>query len=201
MTLHTLFNAAPGDERIAQLEEIALAFSKEDQLKVNFICTHNSRRSHFSEILFRTAALHFGLKQVQTFSGGTEGTALYPPVAESCARFGFETIAEEAHGQKAWKIFRPELESATTSPLLFSKEYNHPSNAQEGYHAVMVCNNANEACPVVFGAKERHPLMFVDPKRSDGTMEQDKVYDETLLLIASELGYIARRIGELIQGR
>jgi hypothetical protein len=40
--------------------------------------------------------------------------------------------------------------------------------------------------------------MFVDPKRSDGTEQQAKVYDETLELIASELGYIARRVSELI---
>lgn len=198
MKLDQLFSKAPAADRIAQLETIAEAMAKEQVLKVNFICTHNSRRSHFSEILFRTAALHYGLKQVQTFSGGTEGTALYPVVAESCKRFGFETVEMEAYGQRAWKIYHPALETEATTPLLFSKVYNHVSNPQEGYHAIMVCDSANEACPVVFGAKQRHPLMFVDPKRSDGTEQQAKVYDQTLALIASELGYIVRRVSELI---
>ena len=198
MNLLALFSKAPSSDRIDQLEGIALAFAKEEELKVNFICTHNSRRSHFSEILFRTAALHYGLNHVQTFSGGTEGTALYPAVAGSCNRFGFETREEEAYGQRAWKIFHPALETQETTPILFSKVYNHESNPQEGYHAIMVCDSANEACPVVFGAKERHPLLFVDPKRSDGTEEQANVYDETLVLIAGELGYIARRVSELI---
>ena len=198
MNLSALFSKAPAQDRIDQLEAIALAFAKEEELKVNFICTHNSRRSHFSEILFRTAALHFGLNHVHTFSGGTEGTALFPVVAESCKRFGFETREEEAYGQRAWKIFHPALETQETTPLLFSKVYSHQLNPQEGYHAIMVCDSANEACPVVFGAKERHPLLFIDPKRSDGTEEQAKVYDETLALIASEFGYIARRVSELI---
>ena len=198
MELSALFSKAPSEDRIDRLEAIALAFAKEEELKLNFICTHNSRRSHFSEILFRTAALHFGLNHVQTFSGGTEGTALFPVVAESCKRFGFETLEEAAYGQRAWKIFHPALETEETTPLLFSKVYSHQLNPQEGYHAIMVCDSANEACPVVFGAKERHPLLFIDPKRSDGTEEQAKVYDETLALIASELGYIARRVSELI---
>ena len=198
MDLSTLFSKAPSSDRIEKLESIAKAFANEEVLKVNFICTHNSRRSHFSEILFRTAALHYGLNHVQTFSGGTEGTALYPAVAGSCNRFGFEIIDMQAHEQRAWKIFHPTLETESTTPLLFSKVYSHELNPQVGYHAIMVCDSANEACPAVFGAKERHSLMFVDPKRSDGTEQQSKVYDETLMLIASELGYIARRVSELI---
>ncbi len=198
MELSALFSKAPSKDRVEQLEAIARAFAKEEELKVIFICTHNSRRSHFSEILFRTAALHYGLNHVHTFSGGTEGTALFPVVAESCKRFGFETREEAAYGQRSWKIFHSALETQETTPLLFSKVYNHPLNPPEGYHAIMVCDSANEACPVVFGAKERHPLLFIDPKRSDGTEEQAKVYDETLALIASELGYIARRVSELI---
>lgn len=197
MTLATLFSKAPAPERLEQLEAIAAAMAMEEDLKVNFICTHNSRRSHFSEILFRTAALHYGLTHVQTFSGGTEGTALYPEVAESCKRFGFETVELAAHGQRAWKIYHPALETEATTPLLFSKVYNHESNAQEGYHAIMVCDSANEACPVVFGAKTRHPLMFIDPKYSDGTKDQNEVYDQTLKLIASELGFIAKKISDL----
>jgi arsenate reductase len=61
----------------------------------------------------------------------------------------------------------------------------------------MVCDSANEACPVVFGAKQRHSLLFVDPKHSDGSSEQADVYDNTLRTIASEMGYIVRKILEL----
>ena len=194
MNLDELFNAPPRSERIDLLESLAQDLSQESNLRVNFICTHNSRRSHFCEILFRSAALHFGLKNVRTYSGGTEGTALFPEVAASFERHGFTAVSEDAEGQLAWKIFHSDLEKLEESPLLFSKAYTHKVNPQENYHAVMVCDSANEACPIVFGATKRHPVLFVDPKRSDGTPEQSRVYDATLQDIASEMGFVARRI-------
>lgn len=197
MNLNDLLNAAPSADRLPTLDALAASFSKEDELRVNFICTHNSRRSHYCEILFRTAALHAGLEHVSTFSGGTEGTALFPEVAASFERHGFEAKSENANGQLAWKIFHPSLEQLDSTPLLFSKAYTHESNPQSGYHAVMVCDSANEACPIVFGATERHPVLFVDPKRSDNTSEQSATYDQTLRGIAAEMGYVARKLAEL----
>src|ERR1044072_3652347 len=43
--------------------------------RMTFICTHNSRRSHLSQIWAQTAAYYYGLDKVQAFSGGTEATA------------------------------------------------------------------------------------------------------------------------------
>jgi arsenate reductase len=177
---------------------MAQSFSKEGNLKVNFICTHNSRRSHFSEVLFRTAAHYYGLKNVQTFSGGTESTALFPEVAKCFARHGFKVLPIQAYNQRAYKIFIENLEKEHTTPILFSKKYNNEYNALENYHAVMVCDSANESCPIVHGSKQRHSLMFVDPKKSDGEPNQSHVYDRTLALIGSELAFVARRISDLI---
>lgn len=198
MNLDQLFNQIPSQDRMPILEAIAQSFSQENDLKVNFICTHNSRRSHFSEVLFRTAALYYGLKNVYTFSGGTESTALFPEVAQSFARHGFKVLPIQAYNQQAYKIFIENLEKEDTTPVLFSKKYNNEYNAQENYHAVMVCDSANESCPIVHGSKKRHSLMFVDPKKSDGELNQSHVYDNTLALIASELAFVARRVRELI---
>ena len=38
--------------------------------------------------MFRSACNFYQLENVATYSGGTEGTALYPVVAESCANMG-----------------------------------------------------------------------------------------------------------------
>lgn len=197
MELNRLFTELPEAGRKVTLDRIAQHLSTEKSIAVNFICTHNSRRSHLCEIMFRSACKFYQLENVATYSGGTEGTALYPVVAESCARQGFTTIETQEYGQRAWKIFHHTLEDEKNAPLLFSKEYHHPNNAQEGYHAIMVCDSANEACPVVFGAKQRHSLLYVDPKHSDGSSEQADVYDNTLRTIASEMGYIVRKILEL----
>lgn len=198
MYLDKLFNQIPSQDRKPILEAIAHSFSQENDLKVNFICTHNSRRSHFSEVLFRTAAHYYGLKNVYTFSGGTESTALFPEVAQSFARHGFKVLPIQAYNQQAYKIFIENLEKEDTTPVLFSKKYDNEYNAQENYHAVMVCDSANESCPIVHGSKKRHSLMFVDPKKSDGELNQSHVYDNTLALIASELAFVARRVRELI---
>ena len=198
MNLDQLFNQTPSEDRRPILETMAQSFANEAQLKVNFICTHNSRRSHFSEVLFRTAVNYYGLKNVKTFSGGTECTALFPEVAESFSRHGFKVVPIQAYNQQAYKIFIENLEREETTPILFSKIYNAEYNPQENYHAVMVCDSAHESCPVVHGSTQRHSLIFQDPKSSDGKQNQFQVYDRTLALIATELAFVARRIRELI---
>jgi arsenate reductase len=194
--LKNLFSAAPSALRLEELDALAALFNahSKDGLAVNFICTHNSRRSHFSEILFRTAAKYYGHENVETFSGGTEGTAIYPEVAESFKRHGFTAVKELAPENPNWQIFHPLLESEDHTPFLFSKAYHEAPNPASGYVAVMVCDSANEACPMVVGAAARFPLTFVDPKRSDGTPECSDVYDATLKEIAAEMGYLARQL-------
>jgi arsenate reductase len=194
--LKNLFSAAQSELRLEELDALAALFNahSKDGLAVNFICTHNSRRSHFSEILFRTAAKYYGHENVETFSGGTEGTAIYPEVAESFKRHGFTAVKELAPENPHWQIFHPLLESEDHTPFLFSKAYHEAPNPASGYVAVMVCDSANEACPMVVGAAARFPLTFVDPKRSDGTPECSDVYDATLKEIAAEMGYLARQL-------
>ena len=195
--LKSLFTRAPRAERLDVLNALASILNSQpiENLAVNFICTHNSRRSHFSEILFRTAAKYYGHNHVETFSGGTEGTALYPEVAESFKRFEFTAVKDLAPINPHWQIFHPLLESEKNTPFLFSKAYHEAPNPVSGYVAVMVCDSANEACPIVVGAAERYPLTFVDPKRSDGTPECSAVYDATLEEIAAEMGYLVRQLG------
>ena len=194
--LKSLFTSLPKQERIKELDTLASILNTHHKatLAVNFICTHNSRRSHFSEILFRTAAKYYGHEHVETFSGGTEGTALYTEVAESFKRHGFTAVKDLAPENPHWQIFHPLLESEDHTPFLFSKAYHEAPNPASGFVAVMVCDSANEACPLVVGAAARFPLTFVDPKRSDGTPECGAIYDETLKEIASEMGYLARQL-------
>ena len=63
--------------------------SKED-INLNFICTHNSRRSHLAQIWAKTAASYYTIKNVQSYSGGTKVTALFPKIIETLNNQGFE---------------------------------------------------------------------------------------------------------------
>ena len=81
-------------ERRVVLDEIAnniaaqLESGKEAQL--TFICTHNSRRSHMSQVWAQTAAYYFGLEKVHAFSGGTEATACNCRTVAAMRRVGFD---------------------------------------------------------------------------------------------------------------
>ena len=61
-----------------------------DTIRLNFICTHNSRRSHLSQIWAQAMAFHFEVKNVFCYSGGTEATALFPKVVETLNHQGFQ---------------------------------------------------------------------------------------------------------------
>ena len=54
-----------------------------------FICTHNSRRSHFGQIWAHTAAFYYSIKNIHTFSGGTEATAFNINAINALKRVGF----------------------------------------------------------------------------------------------------------------
>ena len=65
-------------------------------INLNFICTHNSRRSHLSQVWAQTMAAYFNVNNVYCYSGGTEATALFPMAVKTLMNAGFKiaTLAE-----------------------------------------------------------------------------------------------------------
>ena len=158
-----------------------------ETIRLNFICTHNSRRSHLSQIWAQTMAYHFGIKNVFCYSGGTEGTAMFPKIAETLSNQGFKILklSEESNPVYAVKYDQNE------HPIIcFSKEYSHAFNPLGNYAAVVTCNSADVACPIVFGAETRFPVKYDDPKAFDGTDEMDAKYAERSLQIGEEMWYL-----------
>ena len=43
-------------------------------IRLNFICTHNSRRSHLSQVWAQTMAAYYNIQNMNCYSGGTEAT-------------------------------------------------------------------------------------------------------------------------------
>jgi arsenate reductase len=54
----------------------------------------------------------------------------------------------------------------------------------------MTCSQADGGCPFIAGAEKRIPITFEDPKVSDQTPEQSKVYLERSNQIAMEMNYV-----------
>ncbi|MCZ4408334.1 protein-tyrosine-phosphatase [Cryomorphaceae bacterium 1068] len=159
--------------------------------RLNFICTHNSRRSHLSQIWAQAIAYRCGFGNVFSYSGGTESTALYPMVAETLRKQGFqiETISESQNPIYAMKYSRNE------PPVIgFSKKWDHDFNPQSEFAAILTCSQADEACPFIAGAEVRIPVTYEDPKRYDDKPQQAEKYAERSLQIATEMKYVFENV-------
>ena len=177
-------------DRIHELEAIAkwiVDANSKESIDLIFICTHNSRRSHMGQILAQAAAWHFGLKNVRTYSGGTEATAFDLRAIQALKDLGV-SITESSPGNNP--VYQVSLQSGESPFSTFSKSYQHASNPQQGFAAIMTCNHANESCPVVLGAAARFSTPYVDPKISDGTKAETKTYAERAMQIGTEMFYV-----------
>jgi arsenate reductase len=65
------------------IDYIQIKASNQEEIRLNFICTHNSRRSHLSQVWAQTASSYFNISNVFCYSGGTEATALFPMAAKN----------------------------------------------------------------------------------------------------------------------
>jgi arsenate reductase (thioredoxin) len=170
-------------DSIARYLQVALADKGEASL--TFICTHNSRRSHFGQIWAAVAAAHYGITGLHTYSGGTETTAFNPRAIAALKRAGFRISSAGGVNPLYAVAF-----SDTDTPLrCFSKLYDHPSNPARHFGAVMTCSEAEENCPFIPGADKRFPLTYEDPKAGDDRPEESALYDERCLQIATEMLY------------
>lgn len=183
-------------ERKADLEKLAEyvrhRLAKSVPARLTFICTHNSRRSHLSQIWAQVAAEYYGLDGVETFSGGTEATALNPRAVAAMQRCGLKITAKDPGA--ANPRYRVETSDSSTPQICFSKAYDTPPNPTRDYCAVMTCSQADEACPVVMGCDLRMPIRYEDPKVADDTECEARRYDERSAQICTEMLYLMARV-------
>ncbi|MBV2196911.1 MAG: protein-tyrosine-phosphatase [Flavobacterium sp.] len=194
-TIQTIAAIPVAEERKVVLqplvEYIREKVNSNDEIRLNFICTHNSRRSHLSQIWAQTMTFQFGIKNVFCYSGGTEATAMFPKVGETLVNQGFQIqkVSEEQNPVYAVKF------DVNQHPIIcFSKTYFDDFNPKANFGAIMTCSNADEGCPMVFGAEARFPIKYDDPKAFDGTEVMNEKYAERSLQIASEMYFVFSQI-------
>ena len=174
--------------------EIAKTIDSDSKVALNFICTHNSRRSHLSQIWATVAADRYDVKSVGCFSGGTESTACNPRIVRSLRRTGFSVVAKDPleTNPHYWLQFAEQ-----SAPVeLFSKKYDCDTNPSTGFFAMMCCSDADEKCPLVHGAVGRVALHYQDPKKSDGTAAEAATYDQRRDEIGAEMFFLIRQVKE-----
>lgn len=180
-----------GAERKADLATVA-KFIREQTgsgkpANLTFICTHNSRRSHLSQLWAQAAATYFGVSNVVTYSGGTEVAACNIRTVKALRRAGF-SIVQSTGGTNP--VYLAQFSDAKPTVKMYSKLFEGPENPQQGFAALFCCDHAAASCPVVPDAALRVPILYVDPKESDGTPTEDATYDERCRQIAREMFYI-----------
>ncbi len=184
------------DERKSELQQltvyVAQCIAKGQDAKLTFVCTHNSRRSHLTQIWTQIAAAHYGVNHVQTFSGGTEVTACNPRTVAALKRCGlrFSVLNDDGRNPHYSVAF-----SDREAPLVcYSKVFNKAPNPSSNYCAVMTCSHADQNCPVAIGCDLRLAIRYEDPKVSDDTPQEAATYDERCAQIAREMLYAISRV-------
>lgn len=152
-----------------------------------YICTHNSRRSHFGQVWAKVAADYFHINSVCTFSGGTEATAFHPNAINALKKIGFEITATTQNKNPLYEV----AYASNVKPIIcFSKVHDDATNPPKEFAAIMTCSDAEENCPFIPGVELRIATTYDDPKAFDNTPMQDTKYDERCKQIALETLYI-----------
>lgn len=189
--LDSLLPEIHGEERLEKW--LALGRSlKKSQLKgaVNFICTHNARRSVLSQSLATVIAYRAGLKDLVFWSGGAEVTYVHPSTITTLQRIGFRLLSKSDGINPVYEMAYAD----DAAPLrLFSKTFDDESSPAP-YHAVLVCSKGDAACPFIPGVASRTLIPFEDPGAFDGTPEEEKAYAASAAEIGGELRYFFETI-------
>ena len=183
------------DERKKDLEGISEYISKKvaakDTINLILICTHNSRRSHLSQLWAQVAAYYYSVPNVLTYSGGTEATAFNSRAVKAIKKAGFEVDQTDSTDNPRYKVT---LSKEAEPVLAFSKKFADEFNPQDNFAAIMTCSSADEACPFVPGADARFAIPYEDPKAADNTPEEEAKYDERCRQISVEMLYMFSKV-------
>ena len=160
---------------------------KNEPIQLIYVCTHNSRRSHFGQIWAAVAVEFYTIENVSTFSGGTEATAFNINAINALKEIGFEIQTKSESSNPVFEVKFSEFSNPT---ICFSKVYDDAFNPTTNFAAIMTCGDAEENCPFIPGVELRIATTYNDPKEFDGTPQQDEKYRERSLQIALETLYI-----------
>jgi len=156
-----------------------------EPVKLNFICTHNSRRSQLAQIWAQTAAKYKEI-DVACYSGGVEVTAFNENAVKAIIQAGFE-VSSEGDDNPIYQVSY----SITDAPIpVFSKLYDDMTSPNKGFAAIVTCSDADENCPFIPGTDVRITLLYDDPKEFDNTPLAAEKYIARSNQIAAEMFYV-----------
>ena len=191
-TIDEILKMEVADNRAFVLNEIVNYICKkisENKVpKLNFICTHNSRRSQFCQFWATFFYNYYNVK-CEVFSGGTVQTKVNKSVISVIKDYGFN-ISFEDSSNPIYSIKFKKLNLGN----YFSKLYFDFENPKSEFAAIMTCSDAENNCPLIEGAEIKFFLQYEDPKKYDKTKIEKTGYKKTSEKIASEMNYLYRKL-------
>ena len=169
-------------------------------VELNFICTHNSRRSHLAMVWAQTAA-DINDVNIKSHSWWTEATAFFHRSVSALQESWFQ-IEKDAWSGAENPVYLVKAFEDKDALRCFSKTFDHDESPRENFGAVMVCDNADTNCPVVLWWK-KIPVKYVDPKEADkdeSLDENGKIahYKERSDQIGSEMLYVFSEVKKVL---
>jgi protein-tyrosine phosphatase/arsenate reductase len=165
---------------------IADSQTKNQTANLLYVCTHNSRRSHFGQVAGTLAAAYFDFDPVQCYSAGTEVTAMNRNAVNALIDFGFSVSSDNTTNNPLYTFGMDSI-----NPIqCFSKRFDDASIPKGNVIAIMTCTDAEQNCPFIPGAIRRIPLPYNDPKQSDGSGKEQAVYADRFQQILTEALYV-----------
>ncbi len=165
---------------------IQVQIDTQKSINLLFVCTHNSRRSHFGQIWASVAATFFGIQNVSTFSGGTETTRFNKNAIAALISLDFEISSDVDNKNPIFNLRFTENQTIRC----FSKRFDDAVNPTDNFAAIMTCADAEQNCPLILGADKRFGICYDDPKAFDDTPLQAEKYLERCEQIALEMLFV-----------
>lgn len=183
------FDKIPAERKIVLkplVDYLQQQLNAQKPINLLFVCTHNSRRSHFGQIWAAVAATFFDIPNVSTFSGGTETTRFNENAIAALVSLGFEISGDVENANPIFNVRFSENQRVRC----FSKRFDDLENPTENFAAIMTCSDAEKNCPLILGAEKRFGICYDDPKSFDNTPLQQQKYLERSEQIAQEMLFV-----------
>jgi len=183
-----IFEMEVSNKRAIVLNEIVNYINKKRSekkiSKLNFICTHNSRRSQFCQFWATFFSNYYNIS-CEAYSGGTVETEVYKSVVNNIRDYGFNISFKESNNP----IYSIKFKNLNLGNY-FSKLYYDFENPKNEFAAIMTCSDAENNCPFVEGSEIKFSLPYEDPKKYDKSKSEKNDYKKTSEKIASEMNYL-----------
>ncbi len=170
------------------------SITKNGSAKIVVICTHNSRRSQLAEAWIVAACQYFGIDNIEASSGGTEATAFNLRMVVALRQSAFHLHTDGPRDNPFYTL--QALEAMPKPHIMYSKVYDHPTNPRKHFIAFMVCDHADQKCPIITGAEHRISLPYLDPKEYDDTPMENQMYLEKVEEIGREMIFLMGEVSK-----